>query len=120
MTCRRGVTPTMRIAKRKSGCAGCRGLQGTRDPTQTRCAYGFAVGLKEIDSRGLTKSGKISVPWPLEPCPRPRSYDEHIDAAIYEQEHRLERRAARHKAYEKEEERELAPRPDGRPLRVRP
>jgi hypothetical protein len=72
----------MRIAKRRISCCGCRGLHGSYSRgVGPYCAYGFATWPREVETPiPITKSGKVTATFPLEPCPRPRTYDEHVDA----------------------------------------
>lgn len=97
----------MKIVKRRVSCAECRGLCGNTSFNGQYCSYGFATGYRDVPTC-LTRSGKIGVLFPLEPCPRPRNYDEGVDADIYLREHKEERWAARERLYEQERRREHA------------
>ena len=80
----------MRIVKRRVPCYGCRGhSRGEYNPGF--CRYGFKTEFRNVNSYGITKSGKMSVLFPAEPCPRPRNYDEHVDALQWEFDHRPSR-----------------------------
>jgi len=68
----------MKVSKRRVSCSECRGL---RDRYPFGCIYGYATEWRSIKSI-VTASGKRDAEFPAEPCPRPRSFDEHIEVFI--------------------------------------